>query len=107
MGFQLDLVGCMCIYIYWLVVSTPLNNISQLGLLFAIYEKIKHVPNQQPIYIYIYNIYIYKYTYQIHSNPVIRHEIARVRHVLPHGSVAFAKEKYLAAAGPNQLYKIN
>ena len=44
------------IYIYiWLVVSTPLKHISQLGLLFPIYGK--HVPNQQP-YTYIYN-YIY------------------------------------------------
>ena len=30
----------------WLVVSTPLKNISQLGLLFPIYGK-KHVPNHQ------------------------------------------------------------
>ena len=32
-------------YIYWLVVSTPLKNISQLGLLFPIYGKIKKVAN--------------------------------------------------------------
>jgi len=31
-----------------LVVSTPLINISQLGLLFPIYVKIKNVPNHQP-----------------------------------------------------------
>jgi hypothetical protein len=33
------------------VVSTPLKNISQLsqfGLLFPIYRKMKHVPNHQP-----------------------------------------------------------
>ena len=38
------------IYIYiWLVVSTPLKNISQLGWLFPIYYgKIKNVPNHQP-----------------------------------------------------------
>jgi len=30
----------------WLVVSTPLKNISQLRLLFPIYGKIKNVPNQ-------------------------------------------------------------
>ena len=30
------------------VVSTPLKNISQLGLLFPIYGKIKNVPNHQP-----------------------------------------------------------
>ena len=32
----------------WLVVSTPLKNISQLGWLFPIYWKIKNVPNHQP-----------------------------------------------------------
>ena len=32
----------------WLVVSTPLKNNSQLGWLFPIYGKIKHVPNHQP-----------------------------------------------------------
>ena len=31
----------------WLMVSTPLKNISQLGLLFPIYGKIKNVPNHQ------------------------------------------------------------
>jgi hypothetical protein len=30
------------------VVSTHLKNISQLGLLFPIYGKIKNVPNHQP-----------------------------------------------------------
>ena len=30
------------------LVSTPLKNISQLGLLFPIYGKIKNVPNHQP-----------------------------------------------------------
>ena len=34
--------------LYWLVVSTPLKNISQLGWLFPTYGKIKHVPNHQP-----------------------------------------------------------
>ena len=33
---------------FWLVVSTPLKNISQLGWVFPIYGKIKHVPNHQP-----------------------------------------------------------
>ena len=32
----------------WLVVSTPLKNISQLGWLFPIYGKIENVPNHQP-----------------------------------------------------------
>ena len=31
----------------WLVVSTPLKNVSQLGCLFPIYGK-QHVPNHQP-----------------------------------------------------------
>ena len=36
--------------IYWLVVSTPLKNISQLGLLFPILWKNKsHFPNHQPV----------------------------------------------------------
>jgi hypothetical protein len=30
------------------VVSTPLKNITQLGLLFPKYGKIKNVPNHQP-----------------------------------------------------------
>ena len=34
----------------WLVLSTPLKNISQLGWLFPIYGKIKNVPNHQPAY---------------------------------------------------------
>ena len=33
----------------WLVVSTHLKNISQLGWLFPIYGKIKNVPNHQPV----------------------------------------------------------
>ena len=32
----------------WLVISTPLKNISQLGWLFPIYGKIKYIPNHQP-----------------------------------------------------------
>ena len=35
---------------YWLVVSTPLTNISQLGWFFFQYmKKIKQVPNHQPV----------------------------------------------------------
>ena len=34
--------------VFWLVVSTPLKNISQQGSLFPIYGKIKNVPNHQP-----------------------------------------------------------
>ena len=47
------LIIYMYIYIYWLVVWTPLKNTSQLGWLFPIYGKIKNVPNYQPVYIYI------------------------------------------------------
>ena len=46
--------GNSYIVLYWLVVSTPLKNNSQLGLLFPIYAKIKNVPNHQQVYIYIY-----------------------------------------------------
>jgi hypothetical protein len=35
--------------IFWLVVSTPLKNICQMGVLFPIYGTIKNVPNQRPI----------------------------------------------------------
>ena len=35
-------------FFIWLVVSTPLQTISQLGWLFPIYGKIKNVPNHQP-----------------------------------------------------------
>ena len=43
-----------CVFIFswhiiWLVVWTPLKNISQLGWLFPIYGKIKNVPNHQPV----------------------------------------------------------
>ena len=43
-------IGQCCYYtdINWLVVSTPLKNISQLGSLFPMYGKIKNVPNHQP-----------------------------------------------------------
>ena len=58
------------IYIFWLVVSTPLKNISQLGLLFPyILWKIENVPNHRPVYNYIYRqptIYIYYTIYWIH-----------------------------------------
>ena len=37
-------------YMFWLVVWTPVKNISQLGWLFPKYGKIKHVPNHQPVF---------------------------------------------------------
>jgi len=46
-GFPVNITGGSKVG-YWLVVSTPLKNISQLGLLFPIYGKIKNVPNHQP-----------------------------------------------------------
>ena len=36
----------------WLVVSTPVKNINQLGGLFPTYGKMKNVPNHQPDRIY-------------------------------------------------------
>ena len=38
-------------FFFCLVVSTPLRNISQLGVLFPIYGKIRHVPKHQPVVI--------------------------------------------------------
>ena len=35
--------------VIWLVVWTPLKNISQLGWIFPIYGKINNVPNHQPV----------------------------------------------------------
>jgi len=50
MGFGNWISGDVAVsHIYiWLVVSTPLKNISQLGSLFTIYGKIKNYPNHQP-----------------------------------------------------------
>ena len=42
------------IYIYWLVVSTPLKNIGQMGILFPIYGKKMFQTTNQYIYIYLY-----------------------------------------------------
>ena len=42
--------------LYWLVVWTPLKNISQLGWLFPIYGKIKNVPNHQPGIIWDFSV---------------------------------------------------
>ena len=39
--------------IHWLVVSTPLKNISQLGLFFQIHGKIENVPNHQPVHFHV------------------------------------------------------
>ena len=63
--FALNICKCKCdspyIYIYWLVVSTPLKNISQLGLLLPIYGK-TNVPNHQPVYMYTAKL-VCVYTY--------------------------------------------
>ena len=37
-------------FFFWLVVSTPLKNISELGLLFPMYGTITNVPNHQPVF---------------------------------------------------------
>ena len=46
-GYSMD--NLWIIYHDWLVVSTTLKNISQLGWLFSIYGKIKNVPNHQSV----------------------------------------------------------
>ena len=51
-------------YHTWLVISTPLKNISQWEGFSNILWKITNLPNHQP-YIYIYTYYTY-YTYIIH-----------------------------------------
>ena len=43
------------------MVSIPLKNISQLGLLFPIYGKIKIDPNHQPGYVYVYVFLVYEF----------------------------------------------
>ena len=42
---------CMYVYIYkyWLVVSIPLKNMSQIGSSSQLLGKIKNVPNHQPV----------------------------------------------------------
>jgi len=40
----------LSIYFIWLVVSTLLKHISQIGVLFPIYGKIKNVPNHKPVF---------------------------------------------------------
>jgi hypothetical protein len=46
--FHTQLESVPITYYTWLVVSTPLKNINQLGSLFPIYGKITNVPNHQP-----------------------------------------------------------
>ena len=57
-GLYMDNLWIMVYMIYglymdnlwiWLLVSTPLKHISQLGLLFHISGKTKNAPNQQPV----------------------------------------------------------
>ena len=49
-----------------LVVSTPLKYISQLGLLFPMYGKIKNVPNHQPVLQFSYN----RHNHDDHQSPL-------------------------------------
>ena len=51
-------VGQVIRYLIWLVVWTPLKNISQLGWLFPIYGKIKNVPNHQPVMYHHVSVYV-------------------------------------------------
>ena len=53
----------------WLVVSTPLKNISQLGSLFPIYGKIKNVPNHQPVYSILVFLYVF-YSYDNYKHNI-------------------------------------
>ena len=46
--FHTQLESVPITYYTWLVVSTPLKHINQLGSLFPIYGKITNVPNHQP-----------------------------------------------------------
>jgi len=51
-------------------IPTPLKNISQLGLLFPIYGKIKNVQNHQPVYI-IYTVIIIYIFCVTPSHPIL------------------------------------
>ena len=53
-SMPIDNIIYIYIYNYWLVVSTSLKNISQLGLLFP--NLWKKNPNHQPVYNYIFTI---------------------------------------------------
>jgi hypothetical protein len=46
-------IGIYNIYIYWLVVSIPLTNMKVSWDNSSQYMEKKHVPNHQPVYIYI------------------------------------------------------
>ena len=52
------------------MVSTPLKNISQLGWLFPIYGKVKHVPKHQPDYIYSNPTFLPYFTTLLRCFPV-------------------------------------
>ena len=56
--------------VIWLVVSTPLENISQLGWLFPIYGKIKHVPNHQPVIVVVLWLWARHESQWLHINAV-------------------------------------
>jgi hypothetical protein len=54
-NLQIDKLPKILHTINWLVLSTPLKNISQLELLFPIYGK--NVPNHQPVKVWIFQLY--------------------------------------------------
>ena len=52
----------ICVYHSWLVVSTPLKNMSSsVGMIIPNMRKIKNVPNHQPDSIYVYVYYQFSY----------------------------------------------
>ena len=82
---------CIYVYIYWLVVSTPLNNISQLGLLFPIYIYIwKNVPNHQPVYDSICDQHISNYDSTIFAGSKSRFRLLARRS--PSGGLTFWRD---------------
>jgi hypothetical protein len=55
--YELYMIISMGLYIFWLVVSTPLKKYeSQLGWLFPLDGKTNHVPNHQPVFKQVLNV---------------------------------------------------
>ena len=67
--------------IHWLVVYLPLRKIwvRQLGLLFPIYGKIKHVPNHQPFYCHCGCSMISKDAWSVSSNNIFQLHLVEFR----------------------------
>ena len=74
---QSPLLQAVRMIIIWLVVSTPLKNISQLmsaGITIPNICKIRYVPNHQPVIILIYYHYRHSYRYYTVRRVLPRHE---------------------------------